>query len=144
MPLGAAKTLSSILSVALLASTFAHALCSVDEVVIKGRVDHPPSATKVRVQLIYARGVVGESGETTIENGGFTIAIEFLTQSRRPVVNGILEKCKRRPSTVIVTLVEGAREQEYDRVTLDFAKDFKMADSSAYSLRSELALNGSR
>ena len=45
---------------------------------------------------------------------------------------------------MIVTLVENDREQEYDRVTLDVAKDFKAADPSAYTLRSELVLSGSR
>jgi hypothetical protein len=34
----AAKILEAILSVALITSTFAHTLCSVDEVVVKGRV----------------------------------------------------------------------------------------------------------
>ncbi len=77
----------------------------------------------------------------TIENGTFSIPIEFLTQSRRPVVNGLLEKCNRRPKTVIVKLV--VDDQESDSVSLDFAKDFKMADSSAYTLRSELVLNHS-
>jgi len=144
MLFGATKSLSAILSVALATSTFAPALCSVDVVIVRGRVDHAPSNAKVRVQLVYPRDATGESGEGTIENGAFSIPIEFLTQSRRPVVNGILEKCKRRPKTVIVTLVESDREHEYDRVTLDFAKDFKMADPSAYTLRSELVLNGAR
>jgi hypothetical protein len=87
--------------------------------------------------------MAGESGEVTIENGRFSIPIEFLTQSRRPVVNGILEKCNRRPKTVIVTLVESDGDREYDRVSLDFAKDFKMVDSSAYALQSDLVLSGS-
>lgn len=43
-----------------------------------------------RVQLVYAKDMAGESGEVTIENGTFSIPIEFLTQSRRPVVNGLL------------------------------------------------------
>jgi hypothetical protein len=45
---------------------------------------------------------------------------------------------------VIVTLVERDQDHEYDRVTLDFAKDFKMAGPSTYTLRSEVVLNGSR
>jgi hypothetical protein len=141
---GAAKILRSIVSVALLTCTFVHALCAVDVVIVRGRVDHAPNNAKVRVQLVYSRGVAGDSGEVTVENGTFSVPIEFLTQSRRPVVNGILEKCSRRPKTVIVTLVERGQDREYDRVSLDFAKDFKMADSSAYTLRSELVLNGSR
>ncbi len=152
MLFGAAKTLGSILGVALSVSlivalvtcTFAHAQCSVDVVMVRGRVDHAASNAKVRVQLVYAKDVAGESGEATVENGRFSIPIEFLTQSRRPVVNGLLEKCNRRPKTVIVTLVESDRDHEYDRVSLDFAKDFKMADPTAYTLRSEVVLNGSR
>jgi len=138
MLFAAGKTPSSILSVALITCTFAGA-CAVDVVIVKGRVDHPPGNAVVRVQLVYAKNVAGESGEATMENGTFNIPIEFLTQSRRPVVNGLLEKCTRRPKTVIVKLLED--DHEYDSVSLDFAKDFKMADSSAYSLRSELVLN---
>jgi hypothetical protein len=133
-----AKTPSFILSVALITCTLAGA-CAVDVVIVKGRVDDPPGNATVRVQLVYARDVAGESGEASIENGTFNIPIEFLTQSRRPVINGLLEKCNRRPKTVIVKLLEG--DHEYDTVSLDFAKDFKMADSSAYTLRSELVLN---
>jgi len=33
-------------------------------------------------------------------------------------------------------------DQEYDRVSLDLAKDFKMADPSAYALRSVMLLHG--
>jgi hypothetical protein len=138
------KTLGSILSVALITCTFVHAGCAVDVVIVKGRVENAPSNAKVRVQLIYARDVAGESGEVTFENGRFSIPIEFLTQSRRPIVNGILEKCNRKPKTVIVTLAASAQDHEYDRVSLDFIKDFKMADPSAYTLRSEVVLNGSR
>ena len=50
------------------------------------------------------------------------------------------EKCDRKPKTVVITLVAG--DQEYDRISLDFANDFKMADPSAYVLRSEVVLNG--
>jgi hypothetical protein len=134
----AGKTPGSILSVAFVTCTFA-AACSVDVVIVKGRVDHAPGNAIIRVQLLYAKNMPGESGEVTIENGTFSIPIEFLTQSRRPVVNGLLEKCSRRPRTVIVKLVEG--DHEDDSVSLDFANDFKMADSSAYTLRSELVLN---
>ena len=140
----AAKTPSLILWVFLITCGPAHALCSVDVVIVKGRVDHAPSRAKVRVELVYSRDIVGESAEAAIENGSFSILIEFLTQSHRPVVNGMFEKCNRRPKTVIVTVVGGDQGHGYDPVSLDFAKDFKMADPSAYSLRSELVLNGSR
>jgi hypothetical protein len=35
-------------------------------------------------------------------------------------------------------------DQESDQVFLDFAKNFKMTDASAYTLRSEVVLNGPR
>jgi len=139
MIFGAAKTLTSMVGVALITCAFAHASCPVDVVIVRGRVDHAPSNAKVRVQLVDEKDVAGDSGEVTIENGTFRIPIEFLTQSRRPMVNGLLEKCNRRPKTVIVKLVGG--DHEYDSVSLDLAKDFRMADSSAYTLRSELVLN---
>ena len=139
-----ATILLSILVLVFAGCTFAHASCSVDVVMVRGRVQQAPDDAKVRVQLLYANDVVGESGEATIENGVFTIRIAFLTQSRRPIVNGILEKCTRRPKTVIVRLVESNQNQEYDKVSLDFAKDFTMEDPSAYTLRRELVLGGSR
>jgi hypothetical protein len=64
-------------------------MCSADVGVLKGRVDHAPSNSSVRVQLVYSKDMRGESGETTVENGMFSIPIEFLTQSRGPGVNGI-------------------------------------------------------
>ncbi len=110
---------------------------------MKGRVEHAPPKAKVRVELVYAKEQVGDSGEATLENETFSIPIEFLTQSRRPVLMGSLrEKCDRKPKTVVITLVED--DQELDRVSLDFAKDFRMADPTAYALRSEAVLNGSR
>jgi len=143
MIFGAAKILTSILGVALLTCASAHSSCPIDVVIIRGRVERVPGNASVRVQLVYAKGMPGESGEVTIENGRFSIPMEFLTQSRRPVLDGLLEKCNRRPKEVIVTLAEG--DHVYDSVSLDFARDFKIEDSSAYySLRSELVLNRSR
>ena len=140
----AARAFASISIVALISCAFAHAGCSVDVVMVRGRVDRPPSDAKVRVQLVYSGDVAGESGEVTVEDGRFSIPIDFLTQSRRPVVNGIPEKCGRRPKTVIVTLLGSDQGHEYDRVSLDFAKDFRMADPTAYALRAALVLDGSR
>src|SRR5258708_3303685 len=120
MLFGAAKTFSLMLSGVLITSTLAHTVCSVDDVVVRGRVDHAPRNAKVRVQLVYARDTPGELGDVTIESGMFSIPVEFLTESRRPVFNGVLEKCSRRPKIVIVTLVERDQDHEYARVTLDF------------------------
>lgn len=122
---------------------FSHAWCPVDVVIVNGRVDHAPRKGIVRVQLVYPKQKqkMGESGDVTVEGGSFRIQIPFLTQSRAPVLIGtLLEKCDRKPKTVVVTLMEG--DQEYDRVSLDLAKDFKMADPSAYALRSAMLLHG--
>jgi hypothetical protein len=138
-----ARTSAWALCISLILCTVAHEECSVDTVMVKGRVEHAPPKAKVRAELVYAKEQVGDSGETTLENETFSIPIEFLTQSRKPVLMGSLrEKCDRKPKTVVITLVEG--DQKLDRVSLDFAKDFRMADPTAYALRSEVVLNGSR
>lgn len=121
----------------------AHGECPVDTVTVKSRVEHAPPKAKVRVELVYAKERVGDSAEATLENETFSISIDFLTQSRRPALMGSLrEKCDRKPKTVLVTLVEG--DQKLDGVALDFATDFRIADPTAYTLRSEVVLNGSR
>ena len=58
------------------------------------------------------------------------------------LMGSLLEKCDRKPKTMVVTLLQGDQNQEYDRVSLDLTKDFKMADPSAYTLRTEIVLNG--
>lgn len=142
MAIGAASTRTWVLWISLTACSIALAECPIDTVIIKGRVEHAPGNAKVRVQLVYSKEVPGESGEASIENGTFTIPIEFLTQSKRPLLRNLPQKCDRKPRTVNVTLIDA--DQVYDLVSLDFAKDFKIADPSAYTLRSELVLNGKR
>jgi len=142
------KALAGILSICtIFLGAFSHARCSVDVVIVNGRVEHAPRRGVVRVQLVYPKQKqeMGESGDVTIEGGSFRIQIPFLTQSRAPGLLGVREKCDRKPETVVVTLVEAdqERDHEYDRVSLDLAKDFKMADPSAYALRSEILLRGS-
>jgi hypothetical protein len=135
------KAIARMLSIcAVFSGVLSHALCSVDEVVVNGRIDDPPKGETVRVQLVYPNQQMGESGEITPAGSSFRIQIPFLTQSHPPTLIGSLrEKCNRRPKTVIVTLVKA--DQEYDRVSLDLAKDFKMADSSSYALLSEILLH---
>ena len=143
MIFGAAKILAVILSLGLITCTLAHAVCPVNVVIVKGRVEHAPSNARVRVQLVYPKKQGGDSGEATVENGRFSVPIEFLTQSRRPLLVGSLrEKCDRRPETAVVTLVGSDLSREYDRVSLDLKTDFKLADPTAYTLRSEIVLNG--
>lgn len=138
---GAGKALAGILAVgAFFSGALSHASCSVDVVIVNGRVEHAPRNASVRVQLVYPKQKKGELGETTLEGGSFRIQIPFLTQSRTPLLTNLPEKCDRKPETVVVTLVEA--DQEYDHVSLDLARDFKLADPSAYALRSEVVLHG--
>ncbi|HYA47936.1 MAG TPA: hypothetical protein VEE87_00045 [archaeon] len=136
---GAAGILVRLSCISLIACAFAHGQCPVDSVIVKGRVESAPRSASVRVQLVYAKEIKGESAEATLDGATFNIPIEFLTQSRKPVLLGNLRtKCDRKPATVIVTLVEG--DQEDDRVSLDFIKDFKTDGFGVYTLRSEVTL----
>ena len=147
MPFGIFKTLLAeilFLSIfAVLGTTASFAQCSVLNVLVKGDVQSPPRGGVVRVQLVYrkhSKDQNGESGEETLENESFRIQIPFLTQSGAPVLGLGSFKCDLRPKTVVVTLVAG--DHEYDRVSLDWAKDFKMTDLTEYALRSDLVLHG--
>ena len=137
----AVTALPLVLTICLLCSgALAHAACSVAVVIVNGRVEHAPRNGRVRVQLVYPKQKKGELGETTLEDGSFRIQIPFLTESRRPVLVNLPEKCDRKPETVVVSLVEA--DHEDDHVSLDLARDFKLADPSAYASRSEIVLRG--
>ena len=146
MPFGIFKTLLPgmlFLVVSAFFGTTSFAQCPVLNVMVKGEVQSPPRGSVVRVQLVYrkhSKDQEGASGEEKLENESFRIEIPFLTQSSAPVLGLGSFKCDLRPMTVVVTLVAG--DHEYDRVSLDWAKDFKMADPTAYALRSELVLHG--
>jgi hypothetical protein len=138
----ASKVLAGILSISAMSSV-AFSQCSVDVVIVNGRVERAPRKGIVRVQLVFPKQKqkMGESGEVTLEGGFFRLQIPFHTQSPAPALFGsVLEKCERKPKTVFVTLREADKED--DRVSLDLAKDFKMVDASAYALRSEILLHG--
>lgn len=142
MVFGAAKIFAQVWYIGVIGCTITLAECPVKVVIVKGRVENAPRNAMVRVQLIYSTEEAKVSGEVTVEHGRFSIPIEFLTQSRRPLLGSFRQKCDRKPKSVVITLVES--DQEYDRVSLDFPKDFKMADPSAYTLRSELVLTALR
>jgi len=136
------NSLIRILCTSLALCVIARAQCPVDTVIIKGRVVETPNAhSKVRVQLVYPKEKPGESGEVTVEDGAFQIPIEFVTM-QSSILTNLPKRCGRKPKTVAITLLEN--DQESDQVFLDFAKNFKMADASAYTLRSEVVLNGPR
>jgi hypothetical protein len=147
MPFAIFKTLVAgilFLSIyAFVGTTASFAQCPVLNVMVKGEVQSPPRGGMVRVQLVYSKHSKdenGESGEVRLEGESFRIRIPFLTQSRAPVLGLGSFKCDLRPKALVVTLLSG--DHEYDRVSLDWAKDFKMADPTAYALRSELVLHG--
>ncbi len=130
-----------VLILGLLNNHQAYAECPVNSVVVKGRVENPPENARVRAQLVYPDHRGGDVGEVILEGADFTLPIEFLTQSRKPILIGSLgEKCNRKPETVIVTLVGSDPAREYDRVSLELAADFKKTDSGAYTVRSEVTL----
>ena len=139
--LAPAKVLVRILGVGLLLCAFACAQCPVDTVIVKGRVANANAHSKVRVQLVYPKEKPGESGEVSVENGAFQIPIEFVTM-QSSIFSNRPKRCRRKPKTIIITLLEN--DQESDEVDLAFPRDFRMADPSAYTLRSELVLKGKR
>jgi len=140
---GVFKALVGTLSICVIFSgPFSRAECSLDMIIVNGQVEHAPRQATVRIQLIYPKDKIGESGDVTVDDGSFRIRVPFFTQSRAPFLNGIIppEKCARKPNTVVVSLMDNG--QEYDRVSLDMAKDFKKINSSGYAFRFEVLLQG--
>jgi hypothetical protein len=136
------KSLVRILGTSLALCIIAHAQCPINTVIVKGRVVESANAhSKARVQLVYPKEKPGEAGEVTVENGAFQIPIEFVTM-QSSIFTNLPKRCGRKPKTVVITLLEN--DQQSDQVFLDFAKNFKMTDASAYTLRSEVVLNGPR
>jgi hypothetical protein len=119
----------------------AHAQCPVDTIIVKGRIEHPTAknAYRVRVQLIYPKHKPGEAGEVTVEQANFQIPVEFVT-AQSSLFTNLPKRCGRKPQTVVITLLSG--DQKSDEVSLDFTRDFRIVDASAYASRSELVLKG--
>jgi hypothetical protein len=143
MVYGVFKALIGILCICAISSgAFLRAECSFDTIIVNGQVEHAPRKGIVKVKLIYPKDKIGESGDVTVEDGSFRIPILFFTQSRAPFLNGSIppEKCGRKPKTIVVSLI--ANDQEYDRVSLDMAKDFKKIEPNTYTLRAEILLQG--
>jgi len=133
----AKNALIPVLGILLLCGTAA-SQCPVNTVIIKGRVENASANDKVRVQLVYPKNRPGEAGEVTVESGAFQIPIEFVTM-QSSMFSNLPKRCGRKPQTIVITLLRN--DQESDRVFLDFVKDLKLADTSAYIVRSELVLN---
>jgi len=137
----AIKLLLRVLGVGLLFSAFARAQCPVDTVIVKGRIENANTHSKVRVQLVYPKEKPGESGEVTVEDGVFKIPIEFVTE-QSSIFSNLPKRCGRKPKAIVITLLEN--DQESDELFLAFPRDFRMADASAYTLRSDVVLKGRR
>jgi len=135
------KPVIRILATILALGLVARAQCPVDAILVKGRVENPKPDSRVRVQLVYPKEKPGESGEVTVEDGSFQIPLEFVT-AQSSIFSNLPRRCGRKPKTVVITLIEN--NQQSDEVSLDFARNFKMADASAYTLRSELVLHSPR
>ena len=145
MVCGVLKALIGTLSICVISSgAFLRAECPIDTIIVNGHVENAPRKGIVKVQLIYPKGRIGESGDVTFEDGSFRIPILFLTQTRAHAhfLNGSIppDKCTRKPTTIVVSLI--ANDQEYDRVSPDMATDFKKIELSTYALRSEILLRG--
>jgi hypothetical protein len=122
-----------------------NASCPVDTIIIKGRVDSAPRNASVHVQLVYANNKPGESAEATVQDDEtFSVPLEFVTQSRGPIVDGIGGKCERRPQSVLISFMRDGGEKAADEISLIFPRDFKMVDASAYASRSQIVLNRPR
>ena len=138
MFVGLTKRVSRISGIGLTLSVCALAQCPVDSIVVKGRVENANPHSTVRVQLVFSKHKPGESGEATVEDGAFQIPIEFVTE-QSSIFTNLPTKCGRKPKTVIITLLEN--DQQADQVFLDFAKNFRLADPSAYTVRTHVVLN---
>src|SRR5713101_2099236 len=96
MAYGVLKALIGTLSICVISSgAFLHAQCSIDTIIVNGRVEHAPRKGIVKVQLIYPKDKIGESGDVTVEDESFRIPILFFTQSRAPFLNGSIRTAVR-------------------------------------------------
>lgn len=138
-----AASVARLLFAIVLACTFARAECPVHRVIVAGQVSQASTDAEVRVELLYANHNVKDSAEATVENGAFKIQVEFLTLSKRSVLVGDLgQKCGRKPSAVVVKLMDQGKENQ--TISLDFPRDFQTYDSVSYSPRSPLVLKGGK
>jgi hypothetical protein len=126
----------------LFAPSHVHA-CSAKSIFVKGRVEDPPPGAAVSVELVYERGLVGESDHLMLDGPAFRTRITFSTQSRSVDLMGhAIGKCARKPTRVIVTLLDD--DKEVDRVTLRVPEDLTQSDSTELSTKSDVVLHGPR
>jgi hypothetical protein len=135
------KICAVLFCINLVFASTANAQCSVATVTVSGRVADAPRNMHVRIRLIYPKKEHEESADARVEGELFRIPVEFLTESRKgSLIGNIGRKCGRRPKAVIITLVSG--DEESDRVSLDFFRDFEQSDPSNYTVKREVVLRG--
>jgi hypothetical protein len=132
---------SFLLATAILLCPPISAGCGPKSIFVQGRVENAHAESSVTVELMYEHGQVGESDRLLLDGPSFRTRITFSSQSRSVDLMGhALGKCARKPSRVIVVLMDG--DQEIDRVTLRVPQDFTLADSSELATRQDVILNG--
>jgi hypothetical protein len=136
----ACKIIAGPFSIAVISSALCFGSCPVNHIILSGHVEDAPEKGSVNVQLVYAKVGAADTAELSLDGARFRVEVPFLTQNRGPVLDGLGGKCKRKPETVVVRLIEGEREQE--GVSLDFPGDFVKSDSTSYVLKSEIVLHG--
>jgi hypothetical protein len=135
------RILTRVLYLALiLCARLVDSQCAVDVVTVRGRVEGAPGDAVVRVQLVYTGGVSGESAEATLDGEQFRIQIPFLTKRPTRIDGPFSPRCDRKPTNVLVMLKR--EDSELDRVSLNFPRDFEIADASAFTARSKIVLHG--
>ena len=126
-----------VLSLLLATRSFA---CSPKSVLVSGHIENAPPSAVVVVELLYQKNLVGESDRLILAADTFKTRITFSTQGKSvDFVGHELGKCGRQPLRVAVVLMDG--DQELDRVTLSFPKDFRPTDTSDFAVREEVVLH---
>jgi hypothetical protein len=69
---GLFKAMVGTLSICAISSgSLSRALCSIDAIMVNGHVESAPRKGTVKIQLIYPKGKIGESGDVTVEDDPF-------------------------------------------------------------------------
>jgi hypothetical protein len=129
-----------ICAVAIAMPQLAHATCPMHRVIVRGNVQRAGRNSMVRIRLVYSGQQAGDATDESVENGDFTLAVPFFTQSRRAVINGVGEKCDRKPESVEVTLSRG--DEQDDSISMDLERDFSQNAAGTYMTTSKIVLYG--
>jgi hypothetical protein len=115
--------------------------CHAKSILVRGQIENAPPSATVLVELIYKKDLVGESDRLILDSRAFKTRIVFSTTGTSVDLMGHdLGKCGRQPQRVAVVLSDG--DDELDRVTLAFPRDFQQTDASEFSVRQDVLLRG--